>query len=214
MTARMADPSPRAQKRRDTSPTPVERKNKKRGLNAGGDIATARASLKNSGTAASAAEIDVNKPLTEKQRNFAKFWAQGDTIPNATLRAGFAQDGLGYRLARQPNVLALRNKYAAKYESAADMSRKKVMDGLLEAVEMAKLMSEPATMVAGWREIGKMCGYYAPVETRVKVDVTGNVVMTRLNGMSDEELLALISAGSTPALSAPVDQVEDTEDQP
>ena len=45
------------------------------------------------------------------------------------------------------------------------MTRKKVMDMLLESYDMAKLMAEPASMVSAAREIEKMCGYYAPVES-------------------------------------------------
>ena len=195
MTKPMADPTPRAQKRRSTEPTPITRERKKRGAAAAPNIAAARSALKSTNSAASAAEIDVDKPLTEKQRQFVKFWAEGDTIPNATLRAGFADDGLGYRLARAPNILALKAKYEAEWQETRQMTREKVMDGMLESIEMAKLMAEPSSMIAGWREIGKICGFYAPVEHKVKVDVTGNILVDKLNSMSDAELLKIISQG-------------------
>ena len=99
-----------------------------------------------------------------------------------------------------PNVLALKAKYEAKYEAENQMTRKRVMDGFLEAIDMAKLMAEPASMISGWREIGKLCGYFAPVETRVKVDVSGNIVLDRLNSMSDAELLEVISKSATPLI--------------
>jgi len=70
------------------------------------------------------------------------------------------------------------------------------MDMHLEAFEMAKLMSEPATMVSAAREVGKMCGYYAPVEHKLKVDITGNIMVDRLNSMSDAELLKVITSGN------------------
>ena len=65
---------------------------------------------------------------------------------------------------------------------------------LLEAVELAKLMAEPATMVSGWREIGKMCGYFT-VQHKVDVSVSGSVVHQRLNQLSDAELLKIIQGG-------------------
>ena len=154
-------------------------------------IAAARKATKSTSSAASAAEVDVNKPLTDKQKAFVQSWAG-----RASLDAGFADDGLGYRLARMPNVLALKAQLSAKYEEEAQMDRKQVMDGFKEAIEMAKLMAEPANMIAGWREIGKMCGYYAPVETRVKVDVTGNIILDKMNSMTDAELLKVISQGA------------------
>ena len=159
-------------------------------------IAAARKATKSTSSAASAAEVDVNKPLTDKQKAFVQSWAKGNSIGRASLDAGFADDGLGYRLARMPNVLALKAQLSAKYEEEAQMDRKQVMDGFKEAIEMAKLMAEPANMIAGWREIGKMCGYYAPVETRVKVDVTGNIILDKMNSMTDAELLKVISQGA------------------
>ncbi|NQW80042.1 MAG: terminase small subunit [Polaromonas sp.] len=157
-----------------------------------------RARGKSTTSAANAAEIDVDKPLTEQQRLFVEHWAKGDSITSAMLRAGYSEKGtgLGYRLVRQPNILALKAQYEAKYEASAEMSREKVMAGLMEAVEMAKLMSEPATMVSGWKTVGQMCGYFAPVEHRMKVDITGNIVIDKLNSMSDAELLKLITSGT------------------
>ncbi len=203
MTKPMANPTPFAAKRRDLTPTPITRANKKRGKSAAPNIAAARSALKSTNSAASASEIDPDKPLTEKQRQFVKFWAEGDTIPNATLRAGFSDDGLGYRLARAPNILALKAKYEAEWQATRQMTREKVMDGMLESIDMARLMSEPSSMIAGWREIGKICGFYAPVEHKVKVDVTGNIVLDKLNSMSDAELLKIISGGTNAALPGP-----------
>ena len=150
-------------------------------------------------SAASAALVAVDKPLTDKQKAFVQSWAKGNSIPRACLDADFADTGIGYRLARMPNVLALKAQLSSKYEEEAQMDRKQVMEGFKEAIEMARLMAEPANMIAGWREIGKMCGYYAPVETRVKVDVSGNILLDKMNSLSDAELLKIISQGATHA---------------
>jgi len=175
-------------------------------------IAAARARGIDTGTNAGAAMVSVDKPLTEKQKLFAKAWAAGDTIPNACLRAGYSDDGLGYRMTLMPNILKLYQQEKALYEEAAQITRKSVMDMHLEAFEMAKLMSEPSTMVAAARELGKMAGYYAPVESRVKIDVTGNVVLDRMNQMTDAELLAVISKGATQALTYVTDVTDSSRD--
>lgn len=199
MTARVD--TPRALARRSLEPG---KKRVVRGNNNGRGVETARArgiDTSNLSAAEMAEVISPDKPLTEKQRAFVQFWAQGDSIQSASRRAGYNdQAAIAYRMAKMPNILKLKAELSAKYEEDAQMTRKKVMDGLLEAVEMAKLMAEPASMIAGWREVGKMCGYYAPVEHRVKVDVSGNIVLDRLNSMSDAELLKIISAGTTTPL--------------
>jgi len=210
MTARMAIPSQRALKRHDLAPKADFGRANTRGKNPEGrGLEAARSRGKSTCSAASAALVSIDKPLTEKQKAFVKAWAEGDTLPNAALRAGYATDGIAYTMARMPNILALKNKYEVKYEAASQMTRKKVMDGLLEAIDMAKLISEPASMISGWREIAKMCGYMAPVESRVKVDVSGNIVLNKLNGMSDAELLEMITKGAQAALPAPDDSDDD-----
>lgn len=177
---------------------------KQRGGKRGVAIVRARHPLTTS--AASAARVSAGKPLTDQQKAFVRYWAQGDSKSNAARRAGYADDKFVYRLIRMPNVLALKAKYEAKYEADAQMDRKQVLAGLKESIDMAKLMAEPMTMIAGWREIGKMCGYYAPVETKLKVDVNGNITMRTLTAMTDAELLEMIEQGA----EAP----EDPDDSP
>lgn len=165
-------------------------------------------------TMAAAAMVAVDKPLTNQQKLFVKNWASGESIPNAMARAGYNdQPSYGYRMAKMPNILALYNEEKAKYESAAQMTRQKVMDGLLEAAEMAKLLAEPATMVSAWREVGKMCGYYEPKKVSVDLNVSGNIVHQRLNQLSDAELLKIMQQGAGyAALEALETGVEGPED--
>ena len=63
-----------------------------------------------------------------------------------------------------------------------------MIKGLLEAVEMARERCEPAGMIAGLREIGKMMGYYAPARQEVEVVAINQAERRRLEAMSDEEL--------------------------
>ena len=199
MTARANTPSSNAIMAKRADPTPKERR-KVRGANNGRglDVVRSRGRDTSNLSAAEMAEaISPGKPLTDKQRKFVELWAQGESITSASVRAGY-NDGasIAYRMVKMPNVLKLYHEEKAKYEAAGDMTRKKVMDMLLESYDMAKLMAEPASMVSAAREVGKMCGYYAPAETRMKIDVSGNVMLDRLNNLSDAELLKLISDGS------------------
>ena len=47
-------------------------------------------------------------------------------------------------------------------------------------------------MIAGWREIGRICGYYAPEkDLKVHVNVTAQRLIEKYETMSDAELAAL-----------------------
>lgn len=212
MTAPQANPSPRAQARRSLAPSTSP---KKRGANIGKAMeARSRGTDTSNLSAAEMAEvIDPDKPLTEKQKAFVRFWAEGDSISSASRRAGYNDSGtIAYRMVKMPNILKMKSELSAKYEEAAQITRKSVMDMHLEAFEMAKLMSEPATMVSAARELGKMAGYYAPVEHKVKIDVTGNIVLDRMNSMTDAELLKVISqgvsSGSSTALGLEIQDID------
>lgn len=197
MTARKdpADLSPRTKLGRDTTIKP----RKKKGASATPEAKAARiAKLRATApdTSASREVLDTanpDRPLTEKQKLFVKEWAKGETIATASHRAGYADGGaMGYRMSRDPAILKLYNFEKAMYAESCQMTRKKVMEGLLEGVEMAKLMSEPASVIAGWREVGKMCGFYEPVKRTIDVNVRGNVVVKHLEALNDADLLKIV----------------------
>lgn len=151
--------------------------------------------------------VDPNKPLTEKAKLFVKFWAQGESIQSAAARAGYADSATyAYKVVHLPQAIALYEEEKRLYAEAAQVTRKDVMDMLKEAYDMAKLVSEPSSMVAAAREIGKMAGFY---ETRVKITVNGGK-QQEMARMTDDELIALINAASAaPALPAPTAETEE-----
>ena len=158
-------------------------------------------------TMAAAARVSVDKPLTEKQKLFVKYWAEGDNIPNAMQRAGYnEQPSYGLRMAKMPNVLALKQKYHDEFIAASRMTKEKVMDMLKESYDMAKLMSEPASMVSAAREIGKLCGYYEPKKVEINVNHAGQAQIQRL---TDAELFEMIEKASSST-----ELLEDLSDNP
>lgn len=160
----------------------------------GGSVVEAR-KHRNTSQMADAKLIDMNKPLTDMQKNFVRMWASGESIQTASHRAGYSDNATyAYRMVVMPNILALYHAEKRAYEEAAGMTRKKVMDGLLEGVEMAKLAGEPASVIAGWREVGRMCGYYEAKKVTVDVNVTGSAAMQKMARMSDADLLKLITS--------------------
>ena len=156
-------------------------------------IADARKGI-DTGTYEGAEQLDPNKPLTERQLTFVKFWAEGHTVLMASAKAGYNDGGsFAYRMVRMPHILRRYQEEKIKYEQAAEMSRKRVMNMLLDAYDTAKLVAEPGSMVAAAREIGKMCGYYEPVTIRHEHNVQGDIVHRRIEGMKDEELIEFIA---------------------
>lgn len=133
-------------------------------------------------------------PLTDGQLAFANFVAEHNMTYTAAARAagyGGEPGKMGSELAANPKVARAIAERRAEYAAASQVTKKMVIDGLLESINMAKTKAEPLTMIAGWREVGKMCGFYEPIKTRLEVSVSGKVLVEKLSAMSDEELLRL-----------------------
>lgn len=133
-----------------------------------------------------------DRPLTEMQLMFVRHWAAGESILAASARAGYRDGGTyAYRLVKEPAILKIYEREKALYEASCQMTRKKVMDGFLEAADMARLQADPTAMVGAWREVGKMCGYYEPVRKRIDINVNGTITQ-KVERMDEDTLLKII----------------------
>ena len=138
----------------------------------------------------------VLAPLNEKEKKFALFAAEGKALLKSAKLAGYSCGGSGTtvpnRLMKRPQVVNAIHHLQKRYEESIVASRKMVLEGFLEAIEQAKLQADPAVQIAGWREIGKMCGYYAPEVKEVNVNVSAKRTIGQLEVLSDAELLEMI----------------------
>jgi len=135
--------------------------------------------------------------LTQKQKLFVDALLHGQSQSMAARSAGYGNANVeASRLMKKPKIHEALQHLQRKYERASQMSRKKVMDGMLEAIEMAKIQAEPATMVNGWREIGRMCGYYAAEKRVLDINITAKRAVDKLETLTDAELLEMIDKDS------------------
>ena len=96
------------------------------------------------------------------------------------------------RNARVQNAL---QAHQAADAARLSIQREDVLNGLLQAAEMAKLQCDPAGMVAAWKQVGHLMGYYSPARIKVDMSVQGQTVVNQLERLSDAELLALMASG-------------------
>lgn len=179
-------------------------------------VGVARARGKLTNNKAQAAAVSEEKPLTDQQRLFVKFWAQGESPLSASIKAGYADNGTyAYRMIYMPNILKLYHEEKAAFERDSGMTRQKVIAGFLEGIEMAKVLGEPSTVVGGWREIGRMCGYYEPVQVKHTVTHEGKLMIDKLDKLSDQELMQLMEERMKAMLAPqPVLENADGDDAP
>lgn len=150
-----------------------------------------------------------DRPLTEKQKKFAVEWAHGESVYSASVRAGYADNGKSsYIMTKDPAILKIYHREKALYEASCQMTRKKVMDGFLEAADMARTLADPVALTGAFRELGKMAGYYEPVKRTLDINISGDVTMKKLECMSDADLLKLVKGDVEDAVFEMV-EVED-----
>ena len=136
--------------------------------------------------------------MTPKQALFAQQYVLDHCGAAAAVRAGYAPGAArqtAYELLAKPEVQAL----VAEHETAAAkqlaLSREKVITEIKVAIAMAREQQDPTAMIAGWREIAKMCGYYAPERRRIEVSACHDALRVQFEAMSDAELIGIAADG-------------------
>lgn len=153
--------------------------------------ADVRKKYKGTTTMAAAAQVSPDKPLTDMQKDFIRRVADGESITNAMQLAGYNdQPSYGYRILKMPNAQALLQQYQQELRERTLVTREKVVAMHMEAFDLARLMAEPASMVAAAREIGKMHGFYEP--KKIELTVNGQPLQKKMEQMSTQELEDLI----------------------
>lgn len=131
--------------------------------------------------------------LTDRQKIFIDCMLKGQNQTNAARSAGYANPGVeANRMMRNPKVREAMTYLHKKHERSVQMTRRQVMEGFKEAIDMARIQGESNTMVNGWREIGRMCGYYAPEVKKIDVNITAKRAIDKLETLTDAELMEMI----------------------
>jgi hypothetical protein len=130
--------------------------------------------------------------LTDMQRAYVKARANGMNMKAAAQAAGYQHPGIiSCKLERNPFIRAELTKQFAFMEKAGEITKKKVLDGMMHAIDQAKLLADPTAQISGWREIAKICGYYEPQKVKVEVSVSAKRMFSQFEALSDEELLKI-----------------------
>jgi phage terminase small subunit len=139
--------------------------------------------------------------LNDRQRHFVDAVAAGQSATEAAKAAGYSAASAHVRGCRLMKVKAVQDALAEKRAEIAEeleLTREKVMRGLLEAVEIARLQADPAALVKAWSELARLCGFYAPERKQVEVSVSAKRMVDQFEAMSDKELLQILEQPALP----------------
>lgn len=161
-------------------------------------ISTKKANGKFKGNMIKNKDRHVGQP-NKRIRSLVAHIADGMTIADAAQAAGIPRspsngnsgNAQAEQIVTRPYVRDMIATERAKTAEDHKITRATVLAGLKEAIDMAKMTADPAVMVAGWREIGKMCGFYEAVKVKVDLTSGGATLTTKMMTLSDEDLLRI-----------------------
>lgn len=122
--------------------------------------------------------------LSDREQDFVDKIMEGLPPTTAAKMSGTSP---GYT-AHLPRVQAEVARARAEVEDATLLKRLDTINGILEAIQMAKLISDPTSMIRGWVEIGKILGHYAPEEKIIHITGDQAKLRRQLEDLTDDEL--------------------------
>ena len=130
--------------------------------------------------------------LSPRDLAIAEAVLDGKNFTQAAAEAGCTPTTARNVVKRSYDVQAHLEDHRKELRNACQISRGEVIAGFMEAIDLARTGAEPLTMIKGWVEIGKMLGLYAPEKVEVALTVGQRNIQSKMELMSDEELLRII----------------------
>ncbi|NJO08146.1 MAG: hypothetical protein HC876_23035 [Chloroflexaceae bacterium] len=115
----------------------------------------------------------------------------GATQADIARTLGIESQNVSKKIKTSIDVQEALAKARSELSTVTQIKRADAIAGIMEAIEMAKLCADPASMIRGWGEIAKMLGFYAPETKKIEItNATGNMIK-KYEQLSDEELYQL-----------------------
>ena len=141
-----------------------------------------------------------NKKPTKAQREKSAVIEQkhkvfADAILEGQSEAGAARIA-GYHPSTAKNVM--RQEEVQEYISwghafRPEFKRLDILNIFIEAIDMARTLADPAQMINGAKEAGKMLGYYEPETIKHVLTTDQAALSNKIKALSDDELLEMAS---------------------
>jgi hypothetical protein len=137
-----------------------------------------------------------NSALLEARRaEYVEARASGLTMKDSMEVAGMKYNpGTSHALENHPDIKKALSSEHRKNAYMLGLTREDVLEGMMDAIGQARLIADPMAQIAGWREIAKICGFYAPEVKKIELGDSAKTFLARLEQMDDEELLKMANA--------------------
>ena len=117
---------------------------------------------------------------------------EGATLSEASRSAGLHVSNACAAL-RTKAVQSYLAEARAEIEEISTLKRLDVLNLFIEAIDMARTLADPAQMINGAKEVGKMLGFYEPERISIEHSGTVTAMAAKFKQLTDEELYEIAS---------------------
>lgn len=135
--------------------------------------------------------------IEARQKAFSDALLEGHSKADAARAAGYHPSHVD-KVLRTEEVQMYLADARQEMRDISTIKRIDVLNIFMEAVDMARTLADPAQMINGAKEIGKMLGYYEPEKLDITVSMDSNVLASKMRQMTDDELYALAAKKAKP----------------
>lgn len=130
--------------------------------------------------------------LTADEANFVyNLEVLGLPVKKAASMAGVRAD-----IANRGHIVQAREQLKRELRGNMAITKEDVIAGFKDGIDMARIMADSKAMVAGWKEIGELLGYYAPQKVDVNLNTSVEVLQKTIRTIPTEELIKRLGAES------------------
>jgi phage terminase small subunit len=138
--------------------------------------------------------------LNAKQERFVQAFALHGNGSKAAREAGYSPKTaaqISSENLKKPEIVEALSAFRKELATELNVTKQKVLQELQTAISIAQAQGNASGMIAGWREIARICGYYTPEVKKIDLDISGKRVMEQMETMTDAELLEMTAATPT-----------------
>lgn len=133
---------------------------------------------------------DDSVVLKPRKQTVADALLDGATVNEAAAAVGITPRQVeNMKKASDVKQYLVQNR--AELSNALQLKRGDIIVGIMDAIDVAKLIADPGSMIRGYAEIAKMLGLYAPEVKKVEISMTQRAIANKYEAMSDEDLLKI-----------------------
>jgi phage terminase small subunit len=137
--------------------------------------------------------------IDEKRKVVADALLEGASKPDALRAAGYHPSNAD-TVMRQEDIQQYIAQARGELEDVTTLRRLDVINVFLEAIDMARTLADPAQMINGAKEVGKMMGFYEPERIDIRVSGSAQAMASKFKQLTDEELYEIAANRAKPVI--------------